>query len=237
MLVLTGMDARQIVRGKWAATVRHQWPRYLFLGVLRAGAVVWIFNVGSRMAYTSSFYNSYYYPAALEIVLPPPGSILLAGAIILLLTMMNLCFTAACGVLASVSAKRSVWALLGGIITRLMLPFTFVFGFMLLFGLFQLGRNEFFEQTWSAVSISLLDNGSIIAGLLATITIQYRGFDALDTSSTVLYAVIALLVVVAAYATLTVGLLNMAQRRAVREQALPPLKLGTDQSPVATQQR
>ncbi len=37
MLVLTGIDARQIVRAKWWATIQRQLPRYLLLGVLRAG--------------------------------------------------------------------------------------------------------------------------------------------------------------------------------------------------------
>ncbi|MBL8161599.1 MAG: hypothetical protein JNJ61_06390, partial [Anaerolineae bacterium] len=149
MLVLTGMDARQIVRGKWAATVRHQWQRYLFLGVLRAAALVWFANFGARLAYGSLY--SFYYSGSMVVVLPPPTHILLAAAMIIVLTLFNLGFTAACGVLASVSAKRGIWALVGGIVTRLALPIAFVFGFSLLFGLFQLGRSITIAQVWSAI--------------------------------------------------------------------------------------
>lgn len=223
MLILTGMDARQIVRGKWAATVRYQWPRYLFLGVLRAGALLWFVNSTTRAAYGRLY--AYYYSGSTSIILPSPLFILLAGAVIIALTLLNLGFTAACGVLASASAKRSLWALLGGIVIRLALPFGFVFGFTLLFGLFQLGRSEAVTQIWSAVAVSLLDNGSTFAGLLASITIQYTGYNAVDTRGDLtLHTITAILGAAAVYAILTAGLLSIAERRAMRERALPPRK-------------
>jgi len=59
MLVLTGIDARQIVRGKWSATIQRQLPHYLVLGILRMGATaVLVIGVAVALNYQGSYYQA-----------------------------------------------------------------------------------------------------------------------------------------------------------------------------------
>jgi hypothetical protein len=123
LLVLTGVDPQTVVRGKWVATVQSQWKPYLLLGVLRAGAAIWY---GYSNPYLYVVYNSL---NRLPSVAPPTvGRILLALVVILLLTQMNLLYTAAVGLRASVHSERATSAVLKGILHRIFGVFILVIG-------------------------------------------------------------------------------------------------------------
>ncbi len=224
MLVLTGVDARQIVWGKWWATVLRQWRQYALLGVLRAGVIAWLGGSASRIL--ASIYTSYGYTYGdLQTVLPSALDVLAAGLVVFLLTLANLGFTAACGVLASSETRSGALALARAVATRLTILFVALMILMLpsvildLAGWWldrvQLGSNFSLMDVLSRTSITLLDNGASLGSEL----VAYRlGNTSGSTPSALAAAILSL----AIYGVMTWGLLRMAQRRAVRHLALPP---------------
>ncbi|MCX9079616.1 MAG: hypothetical protein OIN84_16750, partial [Candidatus Methanoperedens sp.] len=174
MLVLTGIDAQQIVLGKWWATVQHLWRWYVLLGLLRAGSVVWISGSTSRITnylYASS--SSYYYGWHGTVV-PTPWQILLAGVIVMVLTMVNLAFTAACGVSSSGDSRSSTMALIRAIMMRLVILIIAAILMMWLSVLLSKMIGSAGEFT-TQVSLALLDNGASLAGDLAAYRSEYYG--------------------------------------------------------------
>lgn len=159
MLVLTGIDARQIVRGKWWATVQRQYPAYLLLGLLRIGAVSGLaLGFGSFLYYASGYYYNQ------QIQLPHPLTIVFSAVLGMGFTLANLGFSAACGVLASASSKRSPIAIARGFGNQILLSLVIAIGF-----LFIVSRLMFVNSVstglYSVYSIlvqavgSLIDNG------------------------------------------------------------------------------
>jgi hypothetical protein len=217
MLVLTGIDGQQIVLGKWWATARRMWRWYVLLGVLRAGALVWISGSASRTF--NVFYSSNAsYPYAWSNLIPPsPANILLAGVIGFALTMANLAFTAACGVSSSGDARSSAMAMARAIMMRLV---TLVIAALLLVWLSALlatplvSLAEFPYQ----VGITLLDNGaSLVSDLAAFHSSDYW----VDFPA---YPFLTAILSLGAYTLLTWAMLQTAQRRAVRQRALAPAR-------------
>jgi hypothetical protein len=223
-LVLTGVDARKIVRGKWWATVRHQWRPYVALGILRALLVVWY------SANTSRYYLYYGNHGSVEPVLLANAllQLLLAGLAVFVFTLANLFFTAACGVTAF--NKRSAVALARAVVTRIGL----IFGICLI-GFFSLRFLPYYiyasvinplDIVVSSLA-TLFDNGIILGGEIATAQ-RANGFSyyygpSVDRLFSVFIpsAIVALLI----YALLTFLLLRFAQWQAVRQNALPPLSI------------
>lgn len=233
MLVLTGIDGRQIVYGKWLAVVQRQFPAYVRLGLLRAMALVFWNAYLSRVSFTS-FYT--YYSSSLVSVIPPlPLQILLAAGLIFLLTLANLFFTAACGVMASAQFKRPVGALVSAVISRPLVLIGFIFVFSLLSRVLNVAFTPFPNSTTFWISsalvlalITLLDNGgNLVWSLVAT---QYllqsgysiNGFYGNSLDQNVLVTAITLLVI-GFYLLLTGLLLRVARRRTLSAGALPPL--------------
>ncbi len=214
MLILTGIDARQIVRGKWWATVQSQWRNYLLLGLLRVGAMVWLCYAGSQSM--TFYYPDYTPPSALNI--------LLAGIIIVILTMANLGFTAACGVLGGVEARRSMTGMVRAVLIRtlslILLALVIPLGLAALrlpFGTawYSTDLPNIAAYTVLPTSFTLVDNG---------LTLTEQLCDTLLGSIAIGYTVAALVLSLLLYYLLTRFMLWMAQRRAIRrEHALPPL--------------
>jgi hypothetical protein len=94
-LLLAGVDAGQIVRGKWWATMRHIWPDFLLAGVLRLGVMTWI---GLFFAIDGSRPLPVY---------ADPLAMLLSGAIAILLSVVSAGLATTCGLLASLMSQRS----------------------------------------------------------------------------------------------------------------------------------
>ncbi|MBZ0306845.1 MAG: hypothetical protein K8I82_12320, partial [Anaerolineae bacterium] len=170
LVVLTGVDARQIVRGKWWATVQQQLLHYVRLGLLRACAAVYLSGTNSRtflyMVYLPYYYNS----AEVSIILPEPIGILLAGIIVYILTIANLFFTAACGIPASAQMQRPFNALVWAIIARVTIPLALMTGFLCL-SFYGLLRDAFSGGTsiFANIGSTIIDNGvGVIYPLVAT---------------------------------------------------------------------
>ncbi len=208
MLVLTGVDSRQIIRGKWWATVRRMWPMYAFLGILRAAVIMWIGASVSRVFV-------YSYPVAPNIHIPTPLHFLVSAASVFILTMLNLPFTAACGV--SAFNKRSSIGLARAIATRLFIIsgislITVFTGWLL----FRASYNTF-QDIGARVLLAVFDNGVNFGSELVT----YR-YDSRNTYY-VNISLAALLLTLATYILLTLLLLRLAQWQATCQNALPPL--------------
>lgn len=215
MLVLTGIDARQIVLGKWWATVRQLWRQYALLAVLRAGVIVWMAASTSRLITFIYVSSSSYYLGTASFSLPAPLDLLLAGVIVFALTLANLAFTAAVGVSASGEARSGALALVRAIFMRAALLIVAAFLLLWLSGMVSLLSFPAAEFPGRVASL-LLDNGASLAGELAMYRSDYYG---LVSANAVLPTALLGLV---AYALLTWAVLELAQRRAVRLRALPP---------------
>jgi hypothetical protein len=229
MLILTGIDARQIVRGKWAATVQRQWRSYLLLGIIRAGAIVWWGAASSRSLLT--MYSFYSYSYVREVIYPSPLSFLFAGLAIIALTMVNLGFTAACGILASAQIRRSALALGRAIALRLLIILSIiviVFGIPSIVGTLTHWQINLWQTMpgWlndliGRVLLTLVDNGCTAGVEFSSTQITYDyGFD--NGASGLGYVALAIFITGGVYILLTRFLLGVAQWQAVRNQALPP---------------
>lgn len=227
MLILTGIDARQIVRGKWLAVVQYQFPAYVMLGLLRVGAVVYLSADLSRTN-ANSFFVGNLNP---WVLIPPPAlQVLLAGIIVFLFTLVNLFFTAACGILASTESKYQVTALVRAILNRplAIVVFFFVAGILVSIipiSLDSTGRPSGLNQIISVAFLSLVDNGAQAQGsLVATYIDGYapRNFIGGEQNSE-LHIVLGSLLTLIFYVLLTLWMLRWAQRRAARLGASQPL--------------
>jgi hypothetical protein len=114
-LRLTGISDKDLIRGKWWAIVQRQFVSYLWLGVLSGCAVIWL---GYTTSVSRVIFFADYDPSWATILLQPL-TLLFVFASIVLLTMLNLGFTAACGLLGAVLGKRGGAAFMRGIMARI----------------------------------------------------------------------------------------------------------------------
>ncbi|MEZ4669710.1 MAG: hypothetical protein R3E39_17535 [Anaerolineae bacterium] len=219
LLVLSGIDARRIVRGKWWATVQRQWSSFVWLGLARLGVV----TLGG---YSSVRFSSYYLDS--NIHLPHPASVVLGGVVVFVLTLAALAFTAACGIMGSAISQRSAFALVRAIAIQIVLSLGP--GLLAAFTLFLLVRSSTFYSSdlysvMTGTAFTLIDNGSILAsGLMSVLSPVTRA--GLIISNATLEVVpgdlmLAALLSLLMYAMLTWLALRLAERRAVSQMALP----------------
>lgn len=206
MLVLTGIDARQIVRGKWWATVQKQALQYGLLAILRAGAVIWF-------AYSQGVPFRYYQGAI--VLLPGAIEIVLAGVLISLFTFLNLLFTAACGVMGSAASGRGTTAMLRGLGNRLALTLGPVVIFAFIMIRLQFPTSPYLEVALRSL-VTLADNGVTFGIEMVALDYQYQDY---ESTSTIGFTLVAALVSIVAYAALTWFTLWWAERQAVRAMA------------------
>jgi hypothetical protein len=215
-LLLTGVSGREIVQGKWWATVRTQWIEYLFLAVIRAAAAVSIGSIGQGLV---PIYPSYVSYRGMDTTIP---NIIIGIVIIMVLTLANLPFTAACGVMSAMDTKRggglvrgfgarAAFTMLAALLPLLL--WLFIGGW----GLWQRGFMSYNQYNSISSFIGqftsiLVDNGMSLSGnIIANIYwIQNRQFEA--------FLIVGL--ALAAYGGLTWALLRVAQWRAERTGAL-----------------
>jgi hypothetical protein len=217
MLVLTGIDARQIVRGKWAATVRRQLPAYLVLAVMRIGAIV-LYSVVTN----SIFSFTVGYGGDRLTYLPHPLNYALLAGVVTLLTLANLVFTAACGVWASSVTHRPALAQARAIGTRIALLLVPSFVVLFFFGRFLAydARTGPFYDLLLGTGLTLADNGATAAANLVAVRYGWEGSPPspinLGLWVTVTLAALGI------YALWTIVALWRAQTLAVRQLATPP---------------
>lgn len=223
MLLLTGIDARQIVYGKWLATVQHQFPAYVRLGLLRAAAIIF-FNANDSRSVQIGRYG---YQVS-EVIQPLPLQILLAVGVIFLLTLANLAFTAACGMMASAEFKRPTITLAWAFVSRPLVLIGVVLAIaLLLTGEVSIHSSQL-SYMFTLTLATLLDNGiTLMRPLVATRYVTIYGYVVNDYFGNLLdYTlpfIVGALIALLCYALLTLWMLRVAQRRTIRVGALPPV--------------
>ncbi len=221
MLVLTGVNARQIVRGKWWATIQRQFPRYLMLSFIRAGATT------ATALSTFNYYTSSYYNARLQ--LPHPLIIIISVLLGVVLTVAGLGFSAACGVMGSAVSKRSSMAVGRGVANQVVFTFIPAITFF-----FIVTRLYFVSSRYDATlqsiynffglgTISLIDNGfNLLSNELYVHYQYYSGSGAYSPIAPIeLDWIAAALLTLVWYALLTWFALWRAEKRAVKALATP----------------
>jgi hypothetical protein len=215
-LLLTGVSGREIVFGKWWATVRTMWRDYLFLAFLRASAVITLYNLGRELL---PMLDDAPYSATTQ---PSLLSILAGVTVVFVLTMVSLPYTAACGVMAAMDAKRgaglarglaarTVFTILTAVIPVLLWH---LIGYVLLMHIGLISRYQQFDVTYVLAEYlnTLLDNGFSLGGYLVINPPWVQ-----DNRVGIGLAVVLVLM---AYTGLTWALLRFAQWRAERSGAL-----------------
>jgi hypothetical protein len=224
LLVLTGVDARQIVRGKWVATVRNLWPAFLRLGILRACIILWLGSIWLR-----PFASYAYTPDEFRYILPSVFDYLLSFGFVIFITACNLLFTAASGVFASarhrssgVSLARSIGTRWGVIALLLIAAALVIFVLSRMF--FAYTYNNLLSYIFQVISLtlaSMLDNGSVLGGSVVLTRLSY-GSDYSEPYSFIAYALPVMIGLTLLYLGLTYWLLRRTERYLVRQGVLPP---------------
>ncbi|MBC7814295.1 MAG: hypothetical protein H7175_24280 [Burkholderiales bacterium] len=100
-LLLTNADARQIVLGKWWATVRAMWRDHAIIIVLRVGLLAWLL---------SGFHAFMVYPDLPSGVSPVAAFLLLFTLIVTAYTLLDAALSAALGVLGPLVSDHNAIA-------------------------------------------------------------------------------------------------------------------------------
>jgi hypothetical protein len=198
-LLLTGVDARQIIYGKWSATLRMLWDVYRPLLFLRFAVALWM---GAASGTTR--FSPYFSPPSLL-------DILLIGSITAMFPLCYAGFTVMLGLLASLlvssetAANRVASALHFGTIV---LSLCFI---LIAFALPYYDIDPALVSLIPALFVTPMDGGMLaLVGMIAS------------NGSISRHYLLGLLLCVALYAGLTWLGLRGAQWLAVRQRALPP---------------
>lgn len=177
LLLLTPVDARQIVRGKWWATLRHVWGDYALLALLRAGSLVWMVMEANRIHLSG--YPDPQFEIELRHFDPSLLHIMLGMAAIVGFTMLNAVYTSALGTLGSVFARGGGTSLTLAIVVRVV---TLIGTALLLGGIAHLvllrllssfGSDDYYfswpghlYRILAHAAITLSENGVLVSGAL-----------------------------------------------------------------------
>lgn len=113
-LLLTGVDASQLVRGKWWATVRTLWKDFALVWLLRLGMVAWLVHVTEgEFLFRESLFN----------LSTDMTYMLFGAAMVAVYTLLDAMLTAALGVVAALADIHPGAVTLGAIALRLVLTF------------------------------------------------------------------------------------------------------------------
>ena len=211
-LLLTGLDARQIIVGKWWATLRSVWRDYAFLALLRAGVVV---GLGAGLSQITLRVNAAVGGPVVS-VRPDAGEVLLVGVVVVAYTFANAGFTAAVGLAASALSRRNsngTIAFALAILARLAVVLGTV-GALAVTAEAMVGAGAGHTQIVRLLNLlwlTMLDNGTVL-------TSQLTDYGNEDKS----FVLLVLLIGLALYALLTGAALWLAVRLAVRQNALRP---------------
>jgi hypothetical protein len=179
LLLLTPVSAREIVRGKWWATLKYVWRGYALLTLLRVASLFWLvqeagrYNIHTYPTYRVEIQPHYYPHSALHL--------LLAASVVALLTMLNAGYTSALGTLGSVFNRGGGTSLTLAIAIRTVTLIAIGAGIMLaghlllVHVLYKLSSSyDPLSQPWMvyqmlvSAGVNILDNGFIVAGTLAS---------------------------------------------------------------------
>lgn len=166
-LVMTGIDARRLVYGRWWAVVQLTWRRFLLLGIIRAAAIL-----GLGMVLINNGSRAFVYVSEGPSVSPTLDALLAVVAIVTL-TVVNGMFTAAAGVLGSFFARAESPGLFTAIAARigaLLLPLLLILLPVFMFILRDMDNNIFEQdtpiflvlETFGMTLATLVDNGVLL---------------------------------------------------------------------------
>jgi len=140
-LLLTGVNARQIVLGKWSATLHTLWPDFALVWMLRLGMIAWLIAIGG---------GEFLYHTSLAGLPPRFFTLLLTAAMVAAHTAIDAGLTAALGLLgALVEGQGAAAALLIGVgrlvwsIAPLVVPYY-------VFATYEMHDSEFHLLFWGA---------------------------------------------------------------------------------------
>ncbi|MBI1258277.1 MAG: hypothetical protein GC204_12460 [Chloroflexi bacterium] len=199
-LLLTGVDARRIILGKWSATLRTLWQVYRPLLLLRFAVALWM-GLSSGITHGAAVSFS-----------PPLISILLIASVTAAFPLCYAAFMGTLGLLASLLVKSETAAYRIGVLFQcasVVISMSLILlSFALPFGEIEPGLVAFIP----ALFVTPLDGGMLaLIGLIA------------NTDSASHFYLVGLLLCVSLYAALTGFALRAAQSLAIRQRALPPL--------------
>lgn len=206
LLLLTGLDARTFLRGKWWAVVRLKWREWLLLGVARGGLIVGLVPILFRSPYSSA-----------SIVPYTIWELLAAFVLIVVLTMANLLWTAALGVVNPMMYPRGGQP---GSEVGLRIGLLLMMGAMwcpltsLLTTAYRLPIDYAFTVILTVVGIAMwtiADNGFILAATLMTPNYVYVYSTSVTSLREGLYLLGASVLALALYLLLTALLLRAAE--------------------------
>jgi hypothetical protein len=215
-LMLTGVIGREIVFGKWWAIVRTQWRTYLLLGLVRTVAAVTFPTIGRGLGP----YYSYFSGDVFHVTLEGAG---LAALVLITMTLINLPYTAACGIVAAMWTERG--GIGRSIILRTVLTIGAAFLPMLLWtivGIRVLLMNGLISETLfneihnfnSSRASFMMDNGMSLGAEIAVNSIWLVNH--------VFLSIAAFVLSLLTYVVLSWVMLRVAQWRAERIGALHP---------------
>ncbi len=198
-LVLTGVDARRIIVGKWAATLATQWQNYRLLLALRFGIVLWM-GLGS---YTIELYPSFE---------PPSIPVVLVFAVVIaVFPLIYAAFMAAVGLLGALLTTGTTAAVRVAMLLYVgSIALSFVLVTMLLVPVASAAAGSW-SAMFSPLFVTPLDGGMLtLVGMIAG-----QGAPSAE------YA-LGMILCVVEYALLALLTLRVAQALAVHQRALPP---------------
>ena len=202
-LLLTGVDARRIIVGKWAATMRTLWLDYRMLLPLRF-AIGLLIGLADRVVLISPYFTS-----------PPFFVTVLIAVMVAVFPLSYAAFTTTLGLLASLLTNSETAAnRLGGLLHFGTIALSLSLLFLLLALPFFIGDNgnSTLAPLIPAFAVTPIDGGMLaLFGLLSN-----NG-----ASSSGVY-LIGLILCMIFYAGLTLVALRAAQALAVRQRATPP---------------
>lgn len=110
-LLLTGVSARQIVQGKWWATLSTLWPDFALVWMLRLGMIAWLVTIGGE---------EFLYHASIAGLPPRLFALILAAAMVALHTAIDAGLTAALGMTGALAEGQGLAAALIVIVLRML---------------------------------------------------------------------------------------------------------------------
>jgi hypothetical protein len=153
-LLLTGVDARQLVWGKWWATVRTLWKDYALVWLLRLGMIVWLIVVTD---------GEFYYRTVVPQFSPEMVYLLVTAFMVAVYTVLDAMLTAALGQIIALGDRRTGIVVFFGFAIRL---FTLLFPVivpMIVFTRREVHEASFYIGFWA---LCLLAYGAFIWVLL-----------------------------------------------------------------------
>ena len=222
MLLLTAIDSNQIIRGKWQAIIQQQWRQYVRLGLLRGLMMSWMVTASYYDYYTRVYSSSVQYTGSFLLFV---AGMLVTTGFIFLITLLNLGFTAACGLSASVDHHRGSVALARAAGTRsailiglFLIPFGIAYSLHLSFEVDTLA--SVLGNTAGYVLTTMVDNGVVLS--YQALTVGFLQVYPYVESQYLLIVALAMVAAPILYIILTWAVLRFTRGRAIRAGALRP---------------